>query len=173
MHTPRTRLAAGAAAALAISQTPSTERTLRTWTRHAGAATIATCLLSACGGSSSPTATSDIPADTATLTSQGWLANDTAQDLRDHWNDTTPVAEGLGLTEVPANQHAAILATIAATLRTPSTSEDAEQWLAKPSRAGNGSSIVGARRRLRRRQGDRRTRGTPPHRVRLEPRRRA
>ena len=60
MHTPRTRLAAGAAAALAISRTPRTERTLRTWTRHAGAATIATCLLSACGGSSSPTATSDI-----------------------------------------------------------------------------------------------------------------
>ena len=142
MHTPRTRLAAGAAAALAISQTPSTERTLRTWTRHAGAATIATCLLSACGGSSSPTATSDIPADTATLTSQGWLANDTAQDLRDHWNDTTPVAEGLGLTEVPANQHAAILATIQQRFDTVDD-EDAEQW--RKAFEGGRVELVGAR----------------------------
>ena len=142
MHTPRTRLAAGAAAALAISRTPRTERTLRTWTRHAGAATIATCLLSACGGSSSPTATSDIPADTATLTSQGWLANDTAQDLRDHWNDTTPVAEGLGLTEVPANQHAAILATIQQRFDTVDD-EDAEQW--RKAFEGGRVELVGAR----------------------------
>ena len=75
----------------------------------------------------SPTATSDIPTDTATLTGQGWLANDTAQDLHDHWNDTTPVAEGLDLTEVPADQHPAILATIQQRFDTVDD-EDAEQW---------------------------------------------
>ena len=126
-HKHTNRIAAGAGAALAISQSPRSERTLRTWTRHAGAATIATCLLSACGGSSSPTATSDFPTDTATLTGQGWLANNTAQDLRDHWNNTAPVAGALDLTEVPADQHAAILATIRQRFDTVDD-EDAEQW---------------------------------------------
>ena len=103
-----------------------------TWARHAGAAAIATCLLSACGGSST----------TGQLQGQLQLANYAAHDLRDHWNDTTPVAEGLGLTDVPADQHAAILASIRQRIDTV-VGGGAGQW--RQAFADGNVEVVGAR----------------------------